>query len=177
MTSTRRPPGLSVAGKKLCDAVTGQFELEPHETLILQNACQTADLVAELQARIAVDGAVLPTGKNHPALSEVRQQRLVLARLLLVLRMPVSDEEDRPLGSGGRFAAFTRSVIAVRRRPRALIGSLPAELVDPTLWPLCPRFDGGEQRCVCWWARRQDEYIKGGGEWPGGPGRELTFSK
>ena len=62
----------------------------------------------------------------------------------------------------------------MRRRPPPPLGSLPPELVDPALWPLCPRWDGGEQRCVCWWARRQDAYIKGGGEWPGGPGRELT---
>ena len=71
-------------------------------------------------------------------------------------------------------ASPTSSVIAVRRRRPDVIGSLPAELVDPTQWPLCPRFDGGVQRCVCWWSQRQDEYLKGGGVWPGGERCQLT---
>ena len=62
----------------------------------------------------------------------------------------------------------------MRRRQPDVIGTLPAELVDPQLFALCPRFDGGEQRCVCWWAKRQAEYLEAGGEWPGGEGRELT---
>jgi hypothetical protein len=62
----------------------------------------------------------------------------------------------------------------MRRRPPPLGGLLPAELTDSRLWPLCPRFDGGEQRCVCWWAGRQCEFLESGGEWPGGEHRELT---
>ena len=62
----------------------------------------------------------------------------------------------------------------MRRRPPKVDGSLPAELADPALWPLCPRFDGGEQPCTCWWAARQSEFLEAGGEWPGGERRELT---
>ena len=54
----------------------------------------------------------------------------------------------------------------MRRRPPPLEASLPAELVDPQLWPLCPRFDGGTQPCV-WWSARQSEYLDAGGDWPG----------
>lgn len=64
--------------------------------------------------------------------------------------------------------------MAVRRRPPPLLDSLPAELVDPRLWPLCPRWDGGVQPCSCWWAKRQGEFLEAGGEWPGGEQRELT---
>jgi hypothetical protein len=98
VTLTRRPPGLSVAGKRLWAAVTGAYELDPHEAVILQNACETADLVAELQAAITANGAILASGKTNPAAAEIRQQRLVLTRLLMALRMPVVTDENRPSG-------------------------------------------------------------------------------
>ena len=62
----------------------------------------------------------------------------------------------------------------MRRRRADVIGSLPAELTDPALWPQCARWDGAEtQACVCWWAA-QAAFLDAGGEWPGGEGRELT---
>ena len=75
--------------------MTAQYELAAHELLLLQNACQTADLVARLQAIIDEDGPVLPTGKNHPAVAEIRQQRITLARLLVALQVPAGDEDAR----------------------------------------------------------------------------------
>ena len=104
MTSTTRAPrGFSTQGRKLWDAVTGDYELESHELLLLEQACRTGDLVAELQRRIDADGAVLPTGKNHPAVAEIRQQRITLARLLVALRVPTGDEDAaRPQRRGLR---------------------------------------------------------------------------
>lgn len=99
MTSkSRAPRGLSPAGKKLWDAVNGDYELESHELLLLENAARTADLIASLQSRIDTDGPVLPAGKTHPAVAEIRQQRITLARLLVALRVPTGDEEARPSG-------------------------------------------------------------------------------
>jgi len=95
-TKTRAPRGLSPAGRKLWDAVNGDYELESHELLLLENAARTADLVAQLQARIDKDGPVSPEGKTHPAVAEIRQQRITLARLLVALRVPSGDEEARP---------------------------------------------------------------------------------
>lgn len=62
----------------------------------------------------------------------------------------------------------------MRRRQPDVIGALPAELVDSALWPMCARYDGGEQRCVCWWAQKQHEYVAAGNEWPGGDERVLA---
>ena len=50
---------------------------------------------------------------------------------------------------------------------------LPAELTDPDLWPRCPTYNGDEQACSCWWAEAQREFLAEGGQWPGGPAREL----
>ncbi len=62
----------------------------------------------------------------------------------------------------------------MRRRLPDVAGLLPTELIDPALWPQCPRYDGGTQPCSCWWAQRQNEYLVAGGEWPGGESREMT---
>lgn len=100
--TTRTPRGLSGAGKALWASVTGAYELEQHELLLLENAARTADLIADLQARIERDGPVTPAGKAHSAVIEIRQQRITLARLLVALRVPTGDEEARPQRRGIR---------------------------------------------------------------------------
>ena len=97
MTSTRLPRGLSSGGRRLWTSVTSEYELEPHELLLLEQAARTAGLVEQLQTQLD-EAAPLLGAKLNPVVAELRQQRLVLARLLLALRMPVSDEEDRPSG-------------------------------------------------------------------------------
>jgi hypothetical protein len=101
MTEHRAPRGLSPAGRKLWNAVSSDYELESHELLLLENAARTADLVAGLQELIDAEGLVLG-GKTHPAVAEIRQQRIVLARLLVALRVPSGDEADRPQHRGIR---------------------------------------------------------------------------
>lgn len=117
MTSTNRAPrGLSPVGRKLWTDVTGDYELEAHELLLLLNCAQTADVVAALQAQVDADGGpVLPVelgGKPHPCLAELRQERVLLARLLTALRVPIGDEDARSQRRGirgvytlGRFDA------------------------------------------------------------------------
>lgn len=96
--SARAPRGLSTAGKSLWSAVTGTYELEQHELVLLESASRTADLVGELQARIDADGPVNSDGKTHSACAEIRQQRITLARLLVALRVPAGEEDSRPGG-------------------------------------------------------------------------------
>jgi hypothetical protein len=62
----------------------------------------------------------------------------------------------------------------VRLKPRVPTGTLPPELVDPSLWPLCPTYTGDQPHCVCWWAKRQSEFLAAGGEWPSGERCELA---
>lgn len=104
MTTTNKAPrGLNPTGRKLWVDVTDKFELQSHELLLLEQAARIADLVADLQARIDTDGPVLATGRNHPAVAEIRQQRITLARLLVALRVPTGDQEDdRPQRRGLR---------------------------------------------------------------------------
>jgi hypothetical protein len=68
--------------------VLADFELPEHEQVLLRQAC-----------RVAVDeeGPLVTTRlgeqRAHPALVELRQQRLVLARLIVALRVPLGDQE------------------------------------------------------------------------------------
>lgn len=79
------PRGLGASGRKLWKATTGEFLLSEHETGLLLQACCTADALDALQATLDVDGPLdeSPQGRKvHPALRELRQQRIAYARLI-----------------------------------------------------------------------------------------------
>ena len=81
------------------------FDLEGHETPLLIEACRTVDALAELDAGIQRDGAILDTEhgpKVHPAVIESRLQRVALARLLDALKLPRDDDDKRPQSRRGR---------------------------------------------------------------------------
>lgn len=62
----------------------------------------------------------------------------------------------------------------MRRRKVVNAGDVPAEIVEPSLWPTCARWDRPtEQPCSCWAAERQHEWLNAGNRWPGGDEREL----
>jgi len=84
-------------GERLSAAVLGEFELLEHELVLLEEAARTLDLCASLQAVVDADGPLMPTRagvRAHPAAVELRQQRITLARLLAVLRIPWGEEGE-----------------------------------------------------------------------------------
>lgn len=84
------PRGLKAAGRRLWDEVNAQYGLEPHESSLLLEACRTLDIVQGLQT--VVDTLGLDCAGRE--LAELRQQRLVLARLLVALQLPGGLAED-----------------------------------------------------------------------------------
>ena len=88
-TKPSAPQRLKSAGRRRGDSVHMDFELEPYETSLLLQACQTADIIADLQAVIDTLG-VDCAGRE---LAEIRQQRLTFARLIVALRLPNGLEE------------------------------------------------------------------------------------
>jgi hypothetical protein len=85
------PAGLKLSGKRLWQRVTAEFELAEHERLQLQSACECADTIDRLRARVTREGDIVdgPHGsKANPALTELRQQRITLARLVGALKLP-----------------------------------------------------------------------------------------
>ena len=69
------------------------YELAEHETAILVQAVHVADLCTELQALVDEFG-LMKDGRANPALVELRMQRILLARLIVALRVPLGDEDN-----------------------------------------------------------------------------------
>ena len=109
----RAPSGLGTSGRALWRRLVGSYEFVEHELALLEVACRQADDVAALEELIAADGLIVAGSSGQPrlnaAVTEVRQGRLALGKLLGQLALP--DEDDRPMtasGSQARKAADAR---------------------------------------------------------------------
>lgn len=99
------PAGLATPGRKLWRATLTEFEADDRELAILEEACRVRDTIAALRARLDLDGLMLTSSQGmrlHPAVAEVRQQQLALARLLATLKVPGLDEDELPASRGVR---------------------------------------------------------------------------
>ena len=97
MSIPEAPEGAGPAGARLWRAVLAEFELAEHELTLLRQAVRVADLCEQLQAIVEEDGPMLTVDgqpSTHPAVVELRQQRIMLARLIVALRVPLGDQED-----------------------------------------------------------------------------------
>lgn len=65
-------------GEQLRKAVLDRYELDAHEVTLLDSAADTVNIVAALQALVDAEGEVTGDGRPHPALVELRLQRLTL---------------------------------------------------------------------------------------------------
>jgi hypothetical protein len=113
----RGPKSLGTAGKRLWKAVAVEFDLGEHEWALLRQAAHTADLCDELQAEVERDGPIITTAsgatRTHPGVIELRNQRLLLARLVAMLRVPLGDED------AGRLPRQVRAIRGAYR-PRTV---------------------------------------------------------
>lgn len=112
------PPRTGVAGRRLWRAVLADFELAEHEMTLLRQACRVADICDALQAVVDTEGPVSTTRlgeqRAHPAVVELRQQRIVLARMVVALRVPLGDQEDQsPARSPGAIRSQRRGIRGV----------------------------------------------------------------
>ena len=104
------PDGLAAAGAALWIEVTAGVECESHELRILHEAARTLDLLESLQAEIEARGVVVdsPQGlKAAPAVVEIRQQRIVFARLVAAVGIPAAEGEAPARKPRGAYRART----------------------------------------------------------------------
>jgi hypothetical protein len=95
MTDSRIPPaprGARTSGRRLWRSVLEEFELAEHELALLRQAVHVVDVCDVLQRRVDDDGVLLD-GRAHPALVELRAQRILLARLVVALRVPLGEDD------------------------------------------------------------------------------------
>jgi hypothetical protein len=87
--------------------------LRPDELVLLESAARTFDTIAELQAALVGQPLIVPGSlgqqREHPLISEIRLQRVSLARLLAQLRLPDDDTAASVRSTQARAAAFSRS--------------------------------------------------------------------
>lgn len=93
------PESLGEAGSALWSSIVGKYELRPDELVTLQAACGQADMVSQIEDAL-VGESLMITGSQgqmvlHPLISEVRQHRSTLARLLAGLKLP-DESGERP---------------------------------------------------------------------------------
>jgi hypothetical protein len=101
--------------------VPADWELDARDLAVLEAACRQADDVALLEEAVARDGVTVEgaagQSRLNAAVTELRQARLALARLLGQVDLP--DEERRPVTDASRRAqraANTRWAAQAARR-------------------------------------------------------------
>lgn len=91
-----RPKDLTGAGRQLWDAVTSGYDLDPHHLVQLANACRCAMMIERLEVLLA-DGLIVTGSQGQPrmssAVTELRQHRLALSKLLADMALPALDTE------------------------------------------------------------------------------------
>jgi len=111
------PPGSTAAAKRLWASVVDDYELEPHEMVLLAQACRTVSLLDHLDAEVRRDGAMVesPQGrKAHPAAVEARQQSIALARIVAALRLPMGSDGDQQAGARPPRRVGARGVYGIK---------------------------------------------------------------
>jgi phage terminase small subunit len=116
MTDRPKPPDtLGEAGAALWARIVADladaWELDERELHLLESACAVRDTIAELDAAVTEDGALItgPRGSRqvHPGIQESRQLRGAEMRLLRALQL--TDPEDvSPTTRKARTAAQAR---------------------------------------------------------------------
>lgn len=114
----KTPAGLGTAGKAIWRSLTGTFDFEVGELLIVETCARQADDLAALEAIVEESGLMVAGSAGqprlNPAVAECRQARIALARMLGMLGMP--DDENKPMTAASRSARHAATVRWGRRR-------------------------------------------------------------
>ena len=125
MSDDAIPAGLGVRGSRLWAEITDLHDLDPAQTVVLEEACRSADRLDELDAIIAGRGVlnlmrfrlreldadddsrlVSVEVRFDSALGEARQQQTVFKQLLAALRLPDAASGRKPQQRGGARGAY-----------------------------------------------------------------------
>jgi Phage terminase, small subunit len=104
-------------GRRFWNEVVKRFELSAAEREILSEVCRCLDEIDGLRAAVTTTGTTTAGSRNqlvvNPALSELRQARAELRRLLEMLSLPDPEQDNGKAVTGARSA---RAAKAARTR-------------------------------------------------------------
>lgn len=96
----RAPAGLRRRGRPFWRRVVADFDLSTSELMLLEEACRTLDDLDALREAATHRGRdsrrAAGQPRAHPALVELRQQRVALGRILSQLALPDGADESLP---------------------------------------------------------------------------------
>lgn len=100
-------------GRGFWDEITAAYELRPDERVLLEQACQTMDLIADLERVIetARERGVVPPGK---VLTELRGHRVTLVRLVRALELPDPADTAASSAAARLKSARGRAIVDAR---------------------------------------------------------------
>lgn len=106
------PVMLGPAGRAFWDEIMGAYELRADERVLLVQACQTMDVIADLERVIDAARAhgVVPPAK---VLTELRGHRVTLIRLVRALELP-DPADAQPTAAQRLRSARARDVVDAR---------------------------------------------------------------
>jgi phage terminase small subunit len=91
--------------RELCD----DYEFDPHERVLAVELCRTVSLCEALQRRLLAEGLVVDGQRGpkvNPIAAELRQQRIVVARLTASLGIPPLDDLEQPKPRGAARGVY-----------------------------------------------------------------------
>lgn len=95
-TNAPAPDGLGSAGEQMWADITSRYGLRVDELRVLEDICREVDLIARLDSELAASKVMVVGSQGqeviNPLVSEVRQHRGVVARLLAQLKLPDLEE-------------------------------------------------------------------------------------
>ena len=119
MSMDWKPEGLGDRGSALWSAVIGRYALRPDELAILADAAHEADVIemlrTEFELRSLITTGSMGQDVAAPHVSEIRQHRVTLARLLNQLHLPDDEANAVP----GNASEAGRALVNQRWRPRS----------------------------------------------------------
>lgn len=117
MTASAPPPAaLGKAGVALWQRLTADLDFAAWEVVVLEHACRLADAAELLEDHLAANGITTKgsTGQTRldPALAELRQTRLSVARLLGQLDIPSDPATGKPVTRSAKSRRASRAAEA-----------------------------------------------------------------
>lgn len=92
MAKLPAPSDLGTRAERLWDALTDGYEFRPDELVVLEDACREMDIIDRLEDELAISPLMVEGSMGQqvasPLVSELRQHRAVVARLLAQLKIP-----------------------------------------------------------------------------------------
>ena len=112
--ATTKPSGIGKHGGKFWEEIAGSFNLRPDELRILEDACREVDLIERIAEELET-ADLLTMGSmgqlvTSPLVTEIRQHRALLARLLGQLKLP--DESGQSRGAADRSTSARAAAVA-----------------------------------------------------------------